>query len=186
MEKKMDRRVRKTRALLQEKLIQLMNEKDIKDISVKELSDLADINRGTFYLHYNDVFDMLNQLEEALFQEFNAILDHSFEQRTAVSPNTVLLNIFTYIYKNQKLVKVMIGPHGDLAFINRLKTLVRERLKDILTEQTKDYPQPDFIYAYIVSGYVGVIETWMAAETPCEPQEVADLCEKLVERWLVE
>ena len=53
-----DRRIRRTRTLLRQGLIQLMATKDIKDISVKELSDLADINRGTFYLHYNDIFDM--------------------------------------------------------------------------------------------------------------------------------
>lgn len=52
---KTDRRVRRTRTLLTRGLIQLMKEKDIKEISVKELSDLADINRGTFYLHYTDI-----------------------------------------------------------------------------------------------------------------------------------
>ena len=57
-----DRRIRRTRALLRQGLIQLMETKDIKDISVKELSDLADINRGTFYLHYNDIYDMLGKM----------------------------------------------------------------------------------------------------------------------------
>ena len=74
---KTDRRVRRTRALLLKGLIGLMKEKDIKDISVKELSDLADINRGTFYLHYNDIFDMVEKLEDELFVEFNAILDRN-------------------------------------------------------------------------------------------------------------
>ena len=69
-QEKMDRRVRRTKALLLQGLIQLMEEKDIKDISVKELSDLADINRGTFYLHYSDVYNMLGKIEEELFQEF--------------------------------------------------------------------------------------------------------------------
>ena len=54
-QEKMDRRVRRTKTLLLQGLIQLMEVKDIKDISVKELSDLADINRGTFYLHYSEV-----------------------------------------------------------------------------------------------------------------------------------
>lgn len=58
---KTDRRVRKTKAQLLQSLMTLMQEKDIKDISVKELSDLADINRGTFYLHYRDVYDMLDR-----------------------------------------------------------------------------------------------------------------------------
>ena len=74
-QEKMDRRVRRTKTLLLQGLIRLMGEKDIKDISVKELSDLADINRGTFYLHYNDVYDMLSKIEEELFQEFKRSRD---------------------------------------------------------------------------------------------------------------
>ena len=71
---KTDRRVRRTKALLLQGLMQLMETKDVKDISVKELSDLADINRGTFYLHYSDVYDMLAQLEDELFLEFHGII----------------------------------------------------------------------------------------------------------------
>ena len=56
-----DRRVRKTKKLLLDGLTQLMQTKDVSEISVKELSDLVDINRGTFYLHYRDIFDMLNK-----------------------------------------------------------------------------------------------------------------------------
>ena len=52
MEKKTDRRVLRTRKMLLEGLTDLLKEKDIKDISVKELADYADINRCTFYLHY--------------------------------------------------------------------------------------------------------------------------------------
>ena len=70
-EEKIDRRVRKTRALLTQGLIRLMKEKDIKDISVKELSDLVDINRGTFYLHYSDVYDMVAKIEDNLFEQFS-------------------------------------------------------------------------------------------------------------------
>ena len=75
---KTDRRVRKTKTRLLNCLTELMKEKEVKDISVKELSDLADINRGTFYLHYRDVYDMLNKVEDELFSEFNEILDRDF------------------------------------------------------------------------------------------------------------
>jgi len=71
-----DRRVRKTKALLLKGLMQLMETKDIRDISVKELSDLVDINRSTFYLHYSDIYDMLAQIENELFIEFNDILNN--------------------------------------------------------------------------------------------------------------
>ena len=57
--KKVDRRVRKTKRQLRQALTVLLQEKPIKDITVREIADMVDINRGTFYLHYKDVFDML-------------------------------------------------------------------------------------------------------------------------------
>ena len=69
--KRNDRRVRKTRAQLQKSLIELMKTKNIKDITVKELVDLADINRSTFYLHYNNINDILKEMEQTLETEIN-------------------------------------------------------------------------------------------------------------------
>ena len=72
---KMDRRVRKTRALLLQGLVKMLETHDIQDISVKELTELVDINRGTFYLHYDDIYDMLHKIEDEMFLEFNEIME---------------------------------------------------------------------------------------------------------------
>lgn len=169
---KLDRRVRRTRSMLLQGLIRLMGEKDIKDISVKELSDLVDINRGTFYLHYNDIYDMLNKIEDELFVEFNEILDRSFgEGAPMASPVPSLLNIFRFLDKNRDLVRVMIGPHGDLAFVNRLKELVKERLRNLLEDRAGRGQGFEYYSPFIVSGCIGVIETWINSPEP-EPPEV--------------
>mgnify|MGYP000694826565 CR=1 FL=1 len=65
-EKVVDRRVRKTKRQLRLALMKLMAEKSVKDISVRELAAIADINRGTFYIHYKDVYDLLSSLEDEL------------------------------------------------------------------------------------------------------------------------
>ena len=69
-EKVVDRRVRKTKRQLRLALMKLMADKSIKDISVRELAAIADINRGTFYIHYKDVYDLLSMLlSESLVQK---------------------------------------------------------------------------------------------------------------------
>ena len=57
-----DRRVRKTKKQLRLALMELLAEKSAKSISVRELTERADINRGTFYIHYRDVGDLLQRL----------------------------------------------------------------------------------------------------------------------------
>ena len=62
-----DSRVRRTKRLLRQGLTELLQEKSIKKITVRELSERVDINRGTFYLHYKDIYDLVSFLEPELF-----------------------------------------------------------------------------------------------------------------------
>lgn len=175
-----DRRVRRTKALLLQGLIQLMREKDVKDISVKELSDLVDISRGTFYLHYSDIYDMLARLEDELFLEFHGILDRTLNPDVAVlSPGTTIREIFIFLERHRDLAQVMMGPHGDLAFVNRLKCLVKDRIYSILIakQAINDYP---YIESFIVSGYIGVIEEWLNQPAPPSPEEMAAICSSMM------
>ena len=176
---KTDRRVRRTKNLLLQGLIQLMTEKDIKDISVKELSDLADINRGTFYLHYNDIYDMLAQIEDELFLEFHEILDRTLNCDSAIfSHRSALLEIFSFLERHKEIAKVMMSPHGDLAFVNRLKDLVKKRMGSLLFSEHATYDY--YNEAFIVSGCIGVIETWLEQPAPPSAEEMADICSNML------
>ena len=62
--KKEDRRVRRTRKILTQALTDLLQQKQVNEITVKELTDLADMNRGTFYLYYKDIYDMLGKIQD--------------------------------------------------------------------------------------------------------------------------
>ena len=97
----MDRRVKRTKKILYEALLTLMQNKAINKITVKELTELADINRKTFYLHYTDIFDMIDQIKENILLEFNDIISkHKFTSETK-EDLYLLLNeiiIFKYIW----------------------------------------------------------------------------------------
>ncbi len=185
-QEKMDRRVRRTKTLLLQGLIQLMEVKDIKDISVKELSDLADINRGTFYLHYSDVYDMLGKIEEELFREFNEILerDLSLDGTGPVISRPVLLEHFIFMDNNRALARVLTGPHGDMAFMNRLKDLVKEKLRLLMNNAERSVEHFEYFYSFMVSGCIGVIECWLNQQSPVSPEEIAGYCSAMLQGGL--
>ncbi len=185
-QEKMDRRVRRTKTLLLQGLIQLMEVKDIKDISVKELSDLADINRGTFYLHYSDVYDMLGKIEEELFREFNEILerDLSLDGTGPVISRPVLLDLFIFLDHNRALARVLTGPHGDMAFMNRLKDLVKEKLRLLMNNAERSVEHFEYFYSFMVSGCIGVIECWLNQQSPVSPEEIAGYCSAMLQGGL--
>ena len=177
---KVDRRVRKTRALLTQGLITLMREKDIKDISVKELSDLVDINRGTFYLHYSDIYDMVDKIEDGIFSQFAEVIQKDLGDARKISAHDkILLDVFKVLNDNREITRVLIGPHGDLTFVNRLKAMIKNQLEDLFRNESGD-PSFEYLFAFIVSGYVGVFETWLVSDAPMSEEYIAKLCTNLI------
>lgn len=174
--RKTDRRVRRTRTLLQQSLIRLMAEKEIRDITIKELTDLADITRGTFYLHYSDIYDILRSMEYEMFVEFNEILNRSpcTDKQKSV-PEAILTDIFSLLERRRDMARVMMGPHGDLAFVNHLKNLVKERIYQVLAHK-KTNCEYDYAEAFAVSGCIGVVETWLYHPSPLPPHKIAKIC----------
>ncbi len=158
-----DRRVRKTRTALKHALTTLMLQKNINSISVKELTDLADINRGTFYLHYSDVSDLLSQSEDDLLDELKETLDR-FSDSSFKNERT---RLFTELYKltaaNADMVRILISENGDIKFLNKLKKLLRDKcLSDWKAALQEEFEHFDAYYAFIVGGCLSLIQYWFS------------------------
>jgi AcrR family transcriptional regulator len=179
--KKMDRRVRKTRMQLRAGLTQLMREKPIKDITVRELAQLVDINRCTFYLHYRDIYDMVEQVEQEVFAEFEEIVNAHPSQELQEKPLPLLADLFEFFSANADLCAAFLGGNGDMAFFNKLISLIRDRVVESwLQDQNKDPEHFDYYFAFLASGYIGIIREWFARDMRETPAEMATMTEQLV------
>lgn len=182
MTKKIDRRVNRTKKSLRESLTSLMQEKPVQSITVKEISDLADINRSTFYLHYQDVYDMVTQLQEDMFHDFSTVMMEIPKHPTDDDFFLLTEEIFTVIKNNEDLVLVMLGKNGDRAFVEKMKDLVKVRtLNDwskIIHSDQNDYFE--YYSSFIISGYIGVIENWLKNGTKETPTEMAEIIRHLI------
>lgn len=69
-----DRRVKRTKKALYEALLSLLEEKTINEITVTELTTLADVNRATFYFYYTDLIDMLQQIQNEAYESFTEVI----------------------------------------------------------------------------------------------------------------
>ena len=95
-----DRRTKYTKTVIRQALFDLLQEKPIKDITVREIADMVDINRGTFYLHYKDVYDMLEQVEAEMFEEFNQILNAQPSIVNAENPYPIYLSFLHQLLRH--------------------------------------------------------------------------------------
>ncbi len=154
-----DRRVRRTRKQLRECLVTLLKQKKVQDITVRELTELADLNRGTFYLHYKDVFDLLEKTESELLDNFNQLVMKHDAEELKKHPYGIFVEIYTLAYDNADLVEILLGENGDLNFMNRLKQLIRDKcLHDWMEVFRTGNPAIfDAYFSFIVSGCVGLV-----------------------------
>ena len=183
-EKKEDRRVRRTKKLLTQALTQLLQEKQINEITVKELTDLADMNRGTFYLYYKDMFDMLEKIEDGMFEALDAIV--SLHEHDDVSQQTkpILLDLFRFIQDNQEMCRVLLSPHGDMNFLHRLNEVVREKCLKAWPNIRKEKGEADFDYHYsfVVFGCAGIIRAWVNRNCPESAEKIAEMAYGMILR----
>ena len=183
-EKKEDRRVRRTKKLLTQALTQLLQEKQINEITVKELTDLADMNRGTFYLYYKDMFDMLEKIEDGMFEALDAIV--SLHEHDDVSRQTkpILLDLFRFIQDNQEMCRVLLSPHGDMNFLHRLNEVVREKCLKAWPNIRKEKGEADFDYHYsfVVFGCAGIIRAWVNRNCSESAEKMAEMAYGMILR----
>lgn len=187
----MDRRIRKTKQQLRQSLTTLLKQKRVQDITVRELAELADINRGTFYLHYRDVFDLLNQIEEELLGELESVLEKY--QPGSILPNTVQIfkDVYELVQKNSEIVGILMGDHGEWNFVNRLNQLLRAKCQRDWSEHFRaENPELfDTYYAFIISGCMGLVQYWLENGMKETPGELAELTGQMVMngmKWLEE
>lgn len=157
-----DRRIRYTKMVLRESLINLLEHKPIERITIKEICADADINRATFYTHYADQYDLLKQIEEELYTNISVSLSQLSQD--PANPNTLKQaeNIFDYLRDNARITRLLLSDRGDFSFQKRVMQLVY----DLITTQlrvTKSLSAKDaeYVYAFTITGCVGIVQRWL-------------------------
>ncbi len=181
-----DRRVRKTRTALKSALTTLMKQKNINSISVKELTDLADINRGTFYLHYKDVSDLLSQSEDDLLDELKATVNLYSAETVKNDPAVLFSSLYKLCRANADMVRILVSENGDIKFLNKLKRLMRDKCLNDWSQNLRKSGLEHFdaYYSFIVGGCLSLLQYWFADGMKESPEELAQITAAFINQTL--
>ena len=176
MEKKVDRRVIKTRRQLKKGLAALMKEKSVNQITVKELVEEVDINRSTFYLHFKDIQDLLREIEENM----EAQIKRAIEEHPIVSGNEnafyFIEDMFRVLDEEREISKALIGPNGDMGFIHRIERITKENSRGTLEKMFPGKKEDlKYFYAFCLSGCLGLVKVWLNEGEEKSPEEMAQM-----------
>ena len=177
-----NRSVQRTQALLKDGLTELMLTKPIQNITVRELTDYVNLNRGTFYLHYKDIRDLLEYLENDILDEFIEITNAHQPQDMKGKPFPLICDLSKFLEKNSDFIKLVLVDNQEQIFMNRIKEIIRERCMNNWDELFANAdPRMSEIYSsYVLSGCIGIIENWIRNDTHQSPEELARYTENIM------
>jgi AcrR family transcriptional regulator len=185
----MDRRQLRTKQLLRSTLIQLMEEKKLEGITVTDITSRADINRGTFYLHYKDVPDMLEQIQNEVFEKISEKVKQMDPTEVRIfaakgEPYPVAVLIFEEFKRHADFFRVIFGPNGDISYAMRFKQFMSNHMLgklNFLHPVDDDLLIPrDYLISYMASANLGVVMHWLETGMKLSPREVGNIMTQIV------
>lgn len=180
--KKIDPRVKRTTKYLRDAFIDLLEEKDLDMISIKDITDRAELTRGTFYLHYDDKYDFLSKIINETLEDL--IKNVKSNQTSEDNPKISFINLFEYIAQNHNFFRVMLSDKGLREFRTRMLEIVQEKvygnLLSVILNSDEDLIVPkDIFISYVISAHIGVISSWLENGMKYSPLFMATTLTKL-------
>lgn len=181
-----DRRVRRTKARLREALTGLLTEKELKEITVTELTGRADVNRGTFYCHYRDVYDMAERLERETFAEFTALMDAYTANELRKGLRSILEDVFRFVERNRDLTGLILRMDRRSVFLERFREVIWEKVNREWSQLYHFASEADRAYRldFVVGGVVNLVQTWERGDCRETAEEMAALTEDMILRGI--
>jgi len=175
---KVDRRIIKSQEAIKKALIELMAEKSFDDITIQDIADRANVNRGTVYLHYSDKFDLLDKIIEEHMTNMRSFCESAVD----MDYKEATVHCMEYLANNYLFFSTMLASEGASYFRSRfLRFNIEEFRKDI---EKNDERNTDIIVQFAANAYVGIVEWWLKNGMPYPPRIMAEQVGDLLERIL--
>ena len=178
----MDRRVRRTRNLLGKALLALVQEKKFEQITIQDITDRADLNRATFYLHYGSK-------EELLADSLEGYFDDLVQQIAAKTMDTPIWEnheadelVFAHVAEHADLYRVLLGENGMGYVINRIIDYIAQyseaQFRAGLEGSALQAPI-EIMARHVAGSLYALITWWLMNDMPYTPREMAEMTTRL-------
>ena len=169
-----DRRVRKTKKALQNAFAELLLTKEIQNIFIRELTDYADIHRATFYMHYKDIYDLYEQLEDTIIYDLSKIIKND----PSHSYDSMIKALIDYIYDHSKIAHIFLIPNAKHSFYEKMNYFLEEKYFEIWKYETgKKSVSNEWSYfaRYHIQGFIAILALWAKSDFSYPKEKIFDI-----------
>ena len=175
MAKNEDRRIRMTKKILKEALIEMMRTKPIYEISIKKVCEAADINRSTFYHHYHSPQDVYDDIINDIAADITVILN-KFKDKSADS-EAMLCELLCYAEENRDLFLVILSTNGNIGIGEKLTNIISSFLGADVESELSAYCSQ-----FVSAGVANILWLWLNNKDRLPPDDVAALLTAIMTR----
>lgn len=177
---KSDVRIRYTKMIIRDSFVQALKTRPVNKITVKEVCELADINRTTFYKYYTDCFDLLKQIEDELIVELQQLVQESRHK----SLTDIFTKILSKLRESGSLYTAIFSENGDSSFPTRIFNLCYEQMDPPIEIPALSKPQREWLYYFMAYGCSGIINHWTINGMKEDISEISEFVGELREKIL--
>lgn len=171
-----DRRVKRTKKALRDSLFKLLENKSINEITVTELTTLADINRATFYFYYTDLIDMLQQIQNEAYEDFRQVIEEASPSVSTIEGFTDYAEtLFSFCKEHETLCRFIINNDVNNQLYSYIRSLMLTNIPN--TKEIFDENNPArYLSNFVLTAMIGIMIDWMDDGMKIPAHELAELC----------
>ena len=177
---KIDRRVQRTRELLQRSLLSLVLERGYESLVIQDITDHANLSRAAFYLHYRDKEELLWASVEEVFSELLEIAPEN------VPEENPYIALFNHVAERPRLYRVIVGGRGTPNISERLRTFLAikyvhcfENAAELMPGQSPPSQVMEIIDSYVSGAVLALIGWWLDNDQPYSVEQMAEVADDL-------
>lgn len=155
-----DRRIRKTKKSIKDCLVELLKDNPINKISVTQLTEMADISRKTFYLHYNSIFDAKNDIDNDIIVLLNNIISALPNSMNEIDIMSFFQEINIKTKSHKQLVTYFLQNSKQSTLYIKVKKALKDAILLRLENDHKNNIHNEYIVEYVVSGILNSFVEW--------------------------
>ena len=150
---------------------------------MRDITDRMDLNRGTFYLHYADTYDLLQSVEEDALESVQELIDrHWDELNTGETLRPLLEPLLDYVVEHRALCASLFGNSGSSAFTNRVHRLLFDNGSELIRTRYPDAPEEQMgcLLDYAAFGLIGLLKHWFGTDAALSKEALLSAADRLV------
>ena len=173
---KTDPRTRKTKRAIRNAFAKLLSEKEIDQITVRDISELAEINRKTFYRYYGGIYQVIEEIENEVVSTFESVIKDIDLKNVLEDPYQIFERLTAIINSDIDFYGYLLSMQKNVSLVSKVTAMMKEKTKKTIVEQLEIEGQlAEVILEYVLTGMISVYQQWFLSGRRASIKTISDI-----------